>query len=134
MMKNESVKDWQEIQRMYDEMQKMSCKPSFLRVPGDYVFDENRSVKWNREQVAENHRKYDQEVARLNTQRNKRRDEILEEIYKRIQAEVGSGFSRESAKAVWLYACKEWSSCNIRDILCYLQRLLELLRTITGKK
>ena len=69
--------DWIDIQSEYHEMERMSCVPAGIRkVRADHVFDENQSVLWNRKQVEDNNQRFQEEVARLNTEKNKRRDAI----------------------------------------------------------
>ena len=82
----ELVKDWQTICTEFEAMERMSCVPAGIRkVRADHIFDEERSVRWNREMVEKNNADYQAEVARLNTEKNKRRDAILEDIYRLIQ-------------------------------------------------
>lgn len=46
---------WREIQDEFETMQRMSCVPKNIhKVPTGYIFDEEKSVKWNREQVDAN--------------------------------------------------------------------------------
>ena len=50
---------WEDIQNEFDIMNRMSCRPVGLqKVPGNHIFDEDQSVKWNREQVELNNKKY----------------------------------------------------------------------------
>lgn len=86
----ELVKDWQTIRTEFEAMERMSCVPAGIRkVRADHIFDEERSVRWNREMVEKNNADYQAEVARLNTEKNKRRDAILEDIYRLIQGGRG---------------------------------------------
>lgn len=63
--------DWDDIQREFDRVNEMSCKPVGLqKYKVGHIFDENRSVKWNREKLEEENKKYNDEVARLNTEKN----------------------------------------------------------------
>ena len=40
---------WREIQDEFETMQRMSCVPKNIhKVPTGYIFDEEKSVKWNR--------------------------------------------------------------------------------------
>jgi len=93
-----ATKSWENIQLDFELMQKMPTKPSFRKLPKDYITDEDRSVKWNREQVEINHQKYQEEVARLNREKNKVRDTINKDIYKKIQEMVGYEISEKAAK------------------------------------
>lgn len=123
-----TVKDWHEIQSDYERMQGMSCVPSSLKkVPQNHIFDEDQSVKWNKEKVIENNTAYQAEVARLNTAKNKARDAIHEDIYRTIQSEVGYGLTREGAKKIWEYAYERGHAYGIHDIMCCLEELLVLM-------
>lgn len=53
---------WDKAIENYEKACRMSCKPDFQRLPKDYITDEDKSVKWNREQVEENHKQYDDAV------------------------------------------------------------------------
>lgn len=128
-----TVKSWEELQSDFDDMSLMSCVPVGLkRVPGNYIFDEDKSVKWNKEQVAINNENYRKEVARLNTEKNKRRDSILEDIYKAIQHEVGHSITRKQAQAVWNYAYEQGHSFGFNSILNCLYEIMELAEVLLG--
>ena len=128
-----TVKSWEELQSDFDDMSLMSCVPVGLkRVPSNYIFDEDKSVKWNKEQVAINNENYQKEVARLNTEKNKRRDSILEDIYKAIQYEVGHNITRKQAQAVWNYAYEQSYSFRFNSILNCLYVIMELVEVLLG--
>lgn len=121
-------KSWYDIQAEFEEMQKMSCIPQNIRkVPQNFIFDEDQSVKWNKEQVIANNNAYSEEVARLNTLKNKRRDSIYEDIYFTIQCEVGHNLSREKAILIWNYAWERGPAYGIREVCCYLEELIDLV-------
>lgn len=64
--------DWDDIQREFDRVNAMSCKPvGMQKYKAGHIFDENMSVKWNRDKLAEENKKFQDEVARLNTLKNK---------------------------------------------------------------
>lgn len=59
--------DWDEIQNEFDRAYGMSCKPSGLqKYKAGHIFDENMSVKWNRDKLEEENKKFEDEVSRLN--------------------------------------------------------------------
>lgn len=125
------AKDWCEIQSDFDRMQSMSCVPIGLRkVPENHVFDENKSVKWNRDKVAENNLAYKKEVARLHTLKNKARDSIYEDIYLYIQDEVGHVINRDCAIKIWEYAYKKGHSYGVYQIKHELDEAIALIEDI----
>lgn len=119
--------EWMLIQVEYESMEQMSCVPTNIhKARADHVFDEDKSVKWNREQVEDNNRRYLEEVKRLNTEKNRRRDELHERIYKAIQDEVGYGLSRRKAMLLWNRAYENGHSYGIREVVSNLDELMEL--------
>lgn len=129
-MKNKT-KSWDEIQEDFDRMQRMSCVPvDIKKVPANYVFDEDQSVKWNKEQVKINNQKYKEEVARLNTLKNKARDSVHEDIYRNIQEEVGHDLSRDKAKVIFAYAYKQGYAYGITEVKHYLDEIMEVVKKV----
>lgn len=116
---------WDEIRAEYEAMASMSCKPDFGPVSKTHVFDEDKSVKWNREQVESHNQRYQDECTRLNTEKNKRRDAIHEEIYKAIQDEVGHGLSRKKAMQIWATAYDWGHALGYSEIKLTLDDLME---------
>lgn len=74
-----------------------------------------------------------EEVARLNTLKNKRRDSIYEDIYFTIQCEVGHNLSREKAILIWNYAWERGHAYGIREVCCYLEELIDLVDKLLGE-
>lgn len=129
----DKIKSWDEIQDNFDRMQRMSCIPVGIRkVQNGHVFDEDQSVKWNKEQVEINNRKYKEEVARLNTLKNKARDSVHEDIYKHIQREVGHDLSRDKAIAIWAYAYDQGHAYGITEVKHYLDEIMEVVKKSVG--
>lgn len=130
-MMTDKTKSWDEIQEDFDRMQRMSCVPvDIKKVPENYVFDEDRSVKWNKEQVAINNQKYKEEVAKLNTLKNKARDSVHEDIYKHIQSEVGHDLSRDKAIAIFQYAYEQGHANGITEVKHYLDEIMEVVKKV----
>ncbi len=119
---------WKDIQNEFDIMNRMSCRPVGLqKVPGNHIFDEDQSVKWNREQVELNNKKYQSEVVRLNTEKNKARDSVYNLIIEKIQYEVGHRLSRKKAEAIWNRAYEDGHSFGFYEIRCRLSLIWRLL-------
>lgn len=97
------TRSWTEIKNDYEQNYVMfSCKPdpkTFPRLASDAIIDEDMPVKWNREQVAKSREAYDEEVKRLNRQRNDNRERIKNEVADILQEE--NNFTREQAIMIW---------------------------------
>ena len=135
MNREGTVKEWYEIQSDFDSLENMSCKPiGITKVSANHVFDENKSIKWNKKQVEINNDRYQKEVARLNTEKNKFRDNLMEDIYKRIQHDLGHNISRKSAMKVWNCAYEIGNSWGIHSVMEILYDLIELISGISQEK
>lgn len=122
---------WEDIQSKFETMSRMSCVPvGIKKVPENYVFDEDRSVKWNRDQVKLNNEQYQEEVARLNTRKNKARDSVYNLIIEKIQHDADDGLSRKKAKAIWDLAYKLGNPFEFYTIRCRLLDLIDLAITL----
>lgn len=127
----ELIKNWGTIRTEFEEMERMSCVPvGICKVKDGHVFDEEKSVRWNREMVEKNNADYQAEVARLNSEKNKRRDAILENIYRLIQEDVGHDLPREKAQSLWMYAWDQGHANGFPDVYYYLQDMIELARML----
>ena len=58
--------EWDEIQNEFDRVYGMSCKPSGLqKYKAGHIFDENMSVKWNRDKLEEENKKFEDEKSKV---------------------------------------------------------------------
>ena len=83
------MRDLREVLDDYERYRVMSTKPMTEKYPYDYVFDENMSVKWNREQVELRNQEWEEERSSLMWEHKRRMESILDELYATIQYEVG---------------------------------------------
>lgn len=94
--------DWDDIQREFDRVNAMSCKPvGMQKYKAGHIFDENMSVKWNRDKLAEENKKFQDEVARLNTLKNKGFLAVHELVYQKIQEDIGHDLPRAAAEKIF---------------------------------
>lgn len=124
------VKTWEEIESDFYHMSNMSCRPNFSKLPKGWITDENQTVKWNREQVELNNQNYEKVFKELNAKKNKARDNVYEDIYKKIQDEVGHDISRESAIKIWNYAYAEGHSCGWDNVKVHLDEIIDLVSEV----
>lgn len=123
--------DWDEIQNEFDRAYGMSCKPSDLqKYKAGHIFDENMSVKWNRDKLEEENKKFQDEVARLNTLKNKGLLAVHELVYQKIQEDIGHDLPRAAAEKIFSYAYESRHAYGFYDVRCELERLVELVSEI----
>ena len=123
--------DWDDIQREFDRVNAMSCKPvEMQKYKAGHIFDENMSVKWNRDKLAEENKKFQDEVARLNTLKNKGLLAVHELVYQKIQEDIGHDLPRAAAEKIFSYAYENKHAYGFYDVRCELERLVELFAEI----
>jgi hypothetical protein len=114
-----------------NEVRNLSCKPEGISMVRDgYIFDEDKSVKWNREQVTKNNQKYQDEVKRLNQEKMRKREEVYSDFYKDILESLsiatgGKKFSTGQAKIIWKYM--EGHLQDSYDIASPLDELIDMI-------
>lgn len=123
--------DWNDIQREFDQVNEMSCKPVGLqKYKVGNIFDENMPVKWNREKLEEENKKYNDEVARLNTEKNKGFCRVNDLVYQKIREEVGHGLSEHAAEVIFNYAYESKHAYGFYAVRQELESLIELVSEI----
>ena len=112
-----------EVRDEYEGAQMFSCKPdeTFNRPKIGTVLDEDKSVKWNREEVLRLREAYDEEVKRLNTIKNKMCDNAYGTVLKYISQETG--LSEEKAKRFWNFVYNKFHAND--DLFWHLDELIE---------
>ena len=98
--------NWDKISNDYDKACMMSCRPGddFRKVKVGDVIDEEKSVRWNREEVERLRLAYDEEVKRLNCEKNAAIVAVTDRAVKLIAYEAD--ISEEKARLVWDFVYK----------------------------
>lgn len=123
--------EWSEIQSEFDRVNGMPCKPTGLqKYKAGHIFDENMSVKWNRDKLEEENKKYGDEIVRLNIERNKGFSAAYELAYQKIQDDVGHDLSRTAAEKIFNYAYDDKHAYGFHEVRWELERLIELVSKI----
>lgn len=125
------MRDLYDIKCDLEEMANMSCKPSTQKPRTGDVIDEDKSVKWNREEVIRLQNAYEEEVKALNTAKNKRRDDLYKELYKVIRHEA-KGITINDAQQIFQYAYNEWHSYGYNEVFNKLDELIPLISRIVN--
>lgn len=68
----------------FNRVDGLRTKPYDLRLlPDDYTVDENKSVRWNREEVKRRNETYKNKVAELKEEKRKQERIVLAKVYKK---------------------------------------------------
>lgn len=120
-------RSWEEIIDDFHSMANMSCKPSRSKLPTNYVFDEDQTVRWNREQLVTHNAAVDGEIKDLNTKKNKWRDTLVDEIADKIVEDTGGRLTHEGAVGVFLYAHNKAHSYGVYQVFSEMRDLIDLM-------
>ena len=92
---------WETVEACYHDACMMSCKPdaSFRKVKTGDVIDEEKSVRWNREEVERLKIAYDEEVKRLNRNKNNAIQDATHKAIMLIADEAD--LSEDKAQILW---------------------------------
>ena len=108
-IKVESPPDsWEEIEADYRAACSLSCKPddSFQKVKTGDVIDEDKSVRWNREEVERLKEVYAEEVKRLNREKNSAITDATMRAVRLISQEAE--VSEEKARILWDFVYEKY--------------------------
>ena len=93
--------------------------PSGKRYPEDHVFDEEKSVRWNREKVAEENKKRQQDLADYRASVRAGEDAFRNDVVSFIETEYG--LNKAQAQAVFSLAYEQGHSAGFEEVLIHVQ-------------
>lgn len=119
----EKIREKYEAYRKYtDHIYPYGSAHSLKKYRDNHVFDENRSVKWNREEVERRNKEYQLEVETHRRDMNKAWEDFVSEGIEYIKQEFSVG--DELAGEIWSFCGEQTSSIDERleflDALSYL--------------
>lgn len=104
----------------------MRTKPEYIRkLTSNHIEDEEKSVKWNKEFVEENNKKYLEAVSEAQRKRSLEINRVQKEIEKYIQKETKT--SKEAAKYIFDFAYSQGHSEGISSVCNWIEELIELI-------
>lgn len=130
--KNYVSDSWQDIEKACRDAVSLSCRPDstkFRKVRIGDVIDEEKSVRWNREEVDRLRTVYDDEVKRLNTVKN----QALIDVDRRSVALVASEaeLSEEKAKILWNFVYDKYHD-DIGNMFSQIEDYIDLVCKLKG--
>lgn len=125
------MKPWSDIEVAFEDVCSLSCVPVNHRTyPEDYIFDEDASVRWNREEVARLNKMYSDEHNWLKEECNRRYNSVVSDILAHIQSDLDFHVTPEASKLIWDYAESSTSSGDTQETFNTLYQVLELFSSI----
>ena len=121
-----------ELSEMEVKYRCFSCKPFSKKYKIGTIFDEEKSVRWNREEVERRNLLHEEEVKRLNNEKNKLREELIAEIKKHIIERIGKNTKNVNLKAnrIYNYLYSKHYAFGFSEIINNMDDLLELIKSI----
>ena len=134
--------DWTPIINIFEDAYNFSCQPDSVRFPkykvGD-IIDEEKSVRWNREQVEAGIDRRRKEINRLNTVKNNKINYAASILIKAIKDELiknryfktmSSEEVMKKAELIYKKAYAEGHSSGIREIIVYVTDYVNFIEDI----
>lgn len=122
------LKTWGEAWADLDAAYMMSCKPTGKKFPKGYVFDENKSVKWNAEEVIRNNEAVQKEVSELQQNRSIAINTATDEIVKLIVHEFDCSITKNQAYIIWNLAYEKGHAFGCSEIRTHLEELIGVFK------
>lgn len=101
----------------------MSSVPDFCKVKPDHIFDEDKSVRWNREEAIRVNNEYDAMCKILRAERDATISLVIDRIKKYISINVGCSLQR--ASLIWSFVYGHYHS-DIDELFDELEEFEEL--------
>ena len=120
-----------DIKEAMKEVEALPIKPDFDRPKDEDVIDEDKSVKWNREEVASLQMVYDDAFNHLREVKKERKTKLLNELYESIQHEVGN-ITISDARRIYEYAYEESHAYGYNEVFITLENLIGLIQPIVN--
>lgn len=84
-----NLTNWASIEEYFDDFLCFSTNPTKEKLDANYVFNEDKSVKWNRTEVEKHNKKYEDEVNNLLHQKNRLWNIFVSNLISNIKSEFG---------------------------------------------
>lgn len=128
MKKKNPTRPWDDIILDLQRMSNMSCKPASSKPRIGDVIDEDKSIRWNREQIEKKIIEYEKEVKDLNTKKNELRDKLHMEAIDKIAYYLD--IAPNKARHIWNYAYSEGHSNGYSEVINIVEELIILFSDV----
>ena len=107
-------------------------RPKKNKFKADYIFDENKSVKWNKEKVIEENEKITNEIKEYDNKRHALQQSLDKDIIIAIEQEFN--LNHEQASELFSYGYREWHSGGIHEVISGISDLGNTIKKIIDLK
>ncbi len=124
--------DWSVVEQEYNTACSLSCKPDATKFPkakDGAVIDEEKSVRWNREEVARLQNAYTEEVKRLNRVRNSAINEAIDHAVHIIAKELD--VTEDKARILWNFLYDKYHAYG--EMFQHVDEYIDLISSICEK-
>lgn len=129
--------EWKKLQNRMVEAWNMPIKPNFKRPKDNDTVDEQKSVRWNREEVKKQQEAWTSQHISLMDERTKKIAEVEKDIVNQIIADVKTTcdckISNEAATMIWEKAYSRGHSFGFYDIYVAIEDYEEVVVTVLRK-
>ena len=129
--KKSAIQDtWEDVANALIDATLLSCLPDRTKFPlprkGEFI-DEEKSVRWNREERERLSAAYDEEVKRLNIQKNDAVNAASQRAITLIAKDAN--ISKEKASSVWRFMFEKHHG-NVHEIINTREEYIKLAKTL----
>lgn len=127
-------KNYMNVQELHEAMRNgyydtVYVRPKFLRE--DTVIDEEKSVRWNREEVERRNKEMKERVEENRRQRREKERQQYDDII-RVYAN-DSGLSEEQIGKIYNYAYSQYHSSGMLEVIIEMDDLIDLVVDVMKK-
>lgn len=133
MPKKKITLTWEDAWKNLDKAYDMSCKPYAKRVPKGYVFDVDKTVRWNAEQVEKHNEAVVKDVADKQRERSAAINKATEDLVSLIVDYFDGKINEQQARIIWNLAYDKGHSGGAYEINAHLQDLLPVFSDFMEK-
>lgn len=107
----------------YEKACEMPMEPTEIKyLPENHIQNENRSIKWNKEYIKQNNAKYQEEVSRINKERNTAMDFVVKKIKQYIMDKAK--VKQKTAQKIFEFA--HLRTNGLYEMRYYIEDLIDL--------
>lgn len=124
-----------EITNLIEEAYNLPIRSKLPKFKEGHIFDEDKSVKWNREEVIRKNQEYEADTQKIKQVRKEAIDEAERKLQKFLIEEYEYfNLSSKQIQKLYNYAYEEYHSYGLSEILIHLDELVDLVSEVITLK